>query len=259
LPGSHKCGRIDWNPQPLKFTPPRYNWNIVESGVKHHNSLKIQISWCLIKCLNISPGHKCGRIDHFPVAGQHQCDVDRVNQIMVRHPLKHVEMDAGEIFKHLIRHQLIWILRELWCLTPLHGPPVSNMITVYDDIRVVNSNMTGATSEAETAYLVLSVLELLTSVYLFWYLQTFLTLQWWKTPGARVAQWVRSLDLTTHTSLSPRRRGFAPSFVNYKKGRTWLAVASDKACPVSMVLCSLQYFNAEPINFVYIPLNLVTL
>ena len=36
--------------------------------------------------------------------------------------------------------------------------------------------------------------------------------------GARVAQWVRSLDLTTHTSLSPIRRGFAPGFVNYKKG-----------------------------------------
>jgi hypothetical protein len=32
--------------------------------------------------------------------------------------------------------------------------------------------------------------------------------------GTRVAQWVRSLDLTTHTSLSPMRRGFAPSFVN---------------------------------------------
>ena len=36
--------------------------------------------------------------------------------------------------------------------------------------------------------------------------------------GARVAQWVRSLDLTTHISLSPIRRGFAPSFRNYKKG-----------------------------------------
>ena len=36
--------------------------------------------------------------------------------------------------------------------------------------------------------------------------------------GARVAQWVRSLDLTAHTSLSPIRGGFAPSFVNYKKG-----------------------------------------
>jgi hypothetical protein len=36
--------------------------------------------------------------------------------------------------------------------------------------------------------------------------------------GARVAQLVRSLDLTTHTRLSPIRRGFAPSFVNYKKG-----------------------------------------
>ena len=36
--------------------------------------------------------------------------------------------------------------------------------------------------------------------------------------GARVAQWVMSLDLATHTSLSPIRRGFAPGFVNYKKG-----------------------------------------
>jgi hypothetical protein len=35
---------------------------------------------------------------------------------------------------------------------------------------------------------------------------------------ARVAQWARSLDLTTHTSLSSIRRGFAPSFVNNKKG-----------------------------------------
>jgi hypothetical protein len=34
--------------------------------------------------------------------------------------------------------------------------------------------------------------------------------------------------LTTHTSLSPIRRGFAPSFVNYKKGCTRLAAASDK-------------------------------
>ena len=33
---------------------------------------------------------------------------------------------------------------------------------------------------------------------------------------------------TTHTSLSPIRRGFAPSFVNYKKGCTRLAAASDK-------------------------------
>jgi hypothetical protein len=39
-----------------------------------------------------------------------------------------------------------------------------------------------------------------------------------KLPLLRVAQWVRSLDLTTHTSLSPIRRGFAPSFVSYKKG-----------------------------------------
>ena len=46
--------------------------------------------------------------------------------------------------------------------------------------------------------------------------------------GARMAQWVRSLDLTTHTSLSPIQHGFAPGFVNYKKGCTWLAAASGK-------------------------------
>ena len=34
--------------------------------------------------------------------------------------------------------------------------------------------------------------------------------------------------LATYTSLSPIRRGFAPVFVNYKKGCTRLAVASDK-------------------------------
>jgi hypothetical protein len=34
--------------------------------------------------------------------------------------------------------------------------------------------------------------------------------------------------LTTHTSLSPIQRGFTPGFVNYKKGCTRLAAASDK-------------------------------
>ena len=39
---------------------------------------------------------------------------------------------------------------------------------------------------------------------------------------------VRQLDyLTTHTSLSPIRRGLAPGFVNYKKDCIWLAFASD--------------------------------
>ena len=46
--------------------------------------------------------------------------------------------------------------------------------------------------------------------------------------GPRVAQWVRSLDLITHTSLSPIRREFAPGFVKYQKGCTRLATASDK-------------------------------
>jgi hypothetical protein len=46
--------------------------------------------------------------------------------------------------------------------------------------------------------------------------------------GARVAQWGRSLDLTAHTSVSPIRRGFAASFVNYKKRCTRLAAAREK-------------------------------
>ena len=46
--------------------------------------------------------------------------------------------------------------------------------------------------------------------------------------GARVTQWVRSLDLTTRTNLSPIRRGFTLGFVIYKKGCTRLTAASDK-------------------------------
>jgi hypothetical protein len=48
-------------------------------------------------------------------------------------------------------------------------------------------------------------------------------------PGSRVAQWVKSLDLINHTSLSPIRRGFAPGFVIYKKGCIRLAAASNNA------------------------------
>ena len=38
----------------------------------------------------------------------------------------------------------------------------------------------------------------------------------------------RGDSLTTHISLSPIRRGFAHGFVNYKKGCSRLAAASDK-------------------------------
>ena len=62
-----------------------------------------------------------------------------------------------------------------------------------------------------------------------------------KSTGARVAQWVRSLDyLTTRTSLWPIRRGFAPGFVNYKKGCTRLAAASDK---VYQLLSHCRWFS----------------
>jgi hypothetical protein len=44
----------------------------------------------------------------------------------------------------------------------------------------------------------------------------------------RGSGWLNKLNLTTHTSLSLIRRGFAPSFVNYKKACSGLAAASDK-------------------------------
>ena len=46
--------------------------------------------------------------------------------------------------------------------------------------------------------------------------------------------------LTTHTSLSPIWHGFAPGFVNYKKGCTRLAAASDK---VYQLLAHGQWFS----------------
>ena len=39
---------------------------------------------------------------------------------------------------------------------------------------------------------------------------------------------VVGLPNNSYTSLSPIRRGFAPGFVNYEKGCTRLAAASDK-------------------------------
>ena len=58
---------------------------------------------------------------------------------------------------------------------------------------------------------------------------------------AQVAQWVKSLDLTVHTSLSPIRREFASSFVNYKKGCTRLTAGSDK---IYQLLAQGQWFSA---------------
>jgi hypothetical protein len=46
--------------------------------------------------------------------------------------------------------------------------------------------------------------------------------------------------LKPHTSLSPIRREFAPDFVNYKKGRTRFAAASDK---VYQLLAHGQWFS----------------
>ena len=66
--------------------------------------------------------------------------------------------------------------------------------------------------------------------------------------GARVAQWIRSLDLTTHTSLSPMRRGFVPGFVIYKKGCTRLAAARDK---VYQLLSHGRWFSPRYSGFLH--------
>jgi hypothetical protein len=73
-----------------------------------------------------------------------------------------------------------------------------------------------------------------------WYLWTrCIELLQWETSNISIETyitegpgWLNELGswiyLTTHTSLSPIRRGFAPGFVNYKKGCNGLAAASDK-------------------------------
>ena len=70
--------------------------------------------------------------------------------------------------------------------------------------------------------------------------------------GPRVAQWVRSMGLTAHTSLSPIRRGFVASFVNYKKGAfdSQLRVIKFTSC-LSRVGGSLTVLRLSP------PLKLV--
>ena len=43
-----------------------------------------------------------------------------------------------------------------------------------------------------------------------------------------MTQRIRSLDLTTHASLSAIWRGFVPGFIYYKKGCTRLAATGDE-------------------------------
>jgi hypothetical protein len=52
--------------------------------------------------------------------------------------------------------------------------------------------------------------------------------------------------LTTHTSLSPIRRGFAPGFLNYKKGCTRLAAVSHKA--YQLLSHGLWFFPGTPVS-----------
>ena len=60
-----------------------------------------------------------------------------------------------------------------------------------------------------------------------------------------MAQRVRSLDLTTRTSLSPIRRGFAPGSVNYKKGAFDSQVIKFTSC-LPMVGFSLRVLQLPP-------------
>ena len=101
----------------------------------------------------------------------------------------------------------------------------------------IKSNTTGATCETGTTYpsgvseftiVFLGVRVARFLVFCVMFCRSLFVLFLLAIFGARVAEWARSLDLTAHTSLSPIRRGFVPSFVNYKKGCTRLAAASDK-------------------------------
>jgi hypothetical protein len=53
--------------------------------------------------------------------------------------------------------------------------------------------------------------------------------------------------LTTRTSLSPIRRGFVTGFVNYKKGCTRLAAASDKV--YQLLAHALWFSPGTPASF----------
>ena len=70
----------------------------------------------------------------------------------------------------------------------------------------------------------------------------------------RVAQWVRSLDLTTRTSLSPIWSGFAPGFVNYKKGALDIAeILLKVALRHQQIKSKADYINNHILNvFKYI-------
>ena len=70
--------------------------------------------------------------------------------------------------------------------------------------------------------------------------------------GTRVAQLVRSLDLSAHISLSPIRRGFAPSFVNYKKG-----VLDSQPQVIKLTSCLPMVGGSLPVLRLLPPLKLV--
>jgi hypothetical protein len=56
---------------PIKHWPPRYNWNIVVSGIKHHNSV-VQSCWRLIRC-------SCDVFNY--VGQQHMCWRNAIKQL----------------------------------------------------------------------------------------------------------------------------------------------------------------------------------
>jgi hypothetical protein len=79
-----------------------------------------------------------------------------------------------------------------------------------------------------------------------WYHQSF--------KGPLVAQWVRSLDLTAHTSLSPIRRGFAPNFVDYKKG-----ALDSQPQVIKFTSCLARVGGSQRIHRLPPPIKLVTM
>jgi hypothetical protein len=70
-----------------------------------------------------------------------------------------------------------------------------------------------------------------------------------KKKRSRVVQWVRSLDLTAHTNLSPIWRGFASDFVNWSPWYCWKWHKTPKIlcyggfCPVPLKSTIILFFQ----------------
>ncbi|XP_046554895.1 L-proline trans-4-hydroxylase-like [Haliotis rubra] len=101
-------------------------------------------------CLQILEGsHKCGRIEHGRVGGQTGADIDRVEQLKTRLPLKYVELNPGDgIFFHCnvlhtscanVSDNRRWVF--IACYNKASNDPViEHHFPRYNKLDIVNDN-----------------------------------------------------------------------------------------------------------------------